>query len=90
MSGDFSYQVVEGWEQLPAGWTHKDVVGVGVDSRDRVYLLTRSDPRVIVYEADGTFVTSWAEGTFTNRTHGIRIGPDDAIYCTDDGDHTVR
>ena len=90
MSSDLRYEVVEGWEQLPAGWTHKDVVGVGVDSRDRVYILTRSDPRVIVYESDGAFVASWAEGTFTNRTHGIRIGPDDSIYCTDDGDHTVR
>ena len=24
------------------------------------------------------------------RTHGITIGPDDAVYCTDDGNHTVR
>jgi hypothetical protein len=90
MRTDYRYEVIEGWEQLPVGWTHKDVVGVGVDSRDRVYLLTRSDPRVIVYEPDGTFVASWAEGTFTNRTHGIRIGPDDSVWCVDDGDHTVR
>ena len=86
----FDYQVVEGWEQLPAGFVHQDVVGVGVDSRDRVYLLTRGDPRVIVYEADGSFVMSFAEGTFTGRTHGIRIGPDDSVYCVDDRDHTVR
>lgn len=90
MSNDFRFDLIQGWEQLPAGWTHKDVVGVGVGSRDRVFLLTRSDPRVIVYEPDGTFVASWAEGTFTNRTHGIRIGPDDSVYCVDDGDHTVR
>jgi DNA-binding beta-propeller fold protein YncE len=86
----FDYQVVEGWEQLPAGFVHRDVVGVGVDSRDRVYLLTRGDPRVIVYEPDGSFVMSFAEGTFTGRTHGIRIGPDDSVFCVDDRDHTVR
>lgn len=80
MATDLNYQVVEGWEQLPAGLTHKDIVGVGVDSRDLVYLLPRGDPRVIVYEPDGTFFASWAEGAFTNRTCGIRIGPDDAMY----------
>ena len=89
-SAKLSYKLVQGWEQLPAGWTHRDVVGVAVDSRDRVYILTRYDPRVIVYERDGRFVTSWGEGTFTPRTHGIRIGPDDSLYVVDEGDHTVR
>ena len=65
-------------------------VGVGVDANDRVYMLTRHDPRVIVYEKDGTFVTSWAEGMFKGRTHGIRIGPDGSVWCVDDGDHCVR
>ncbi len=32
---------------------------------------------------------SWGEGIFA-RPHGITIGPDDAVYCTDDLDHTVR
>ncbi|MHB1415913.1 MAG: peptidyl-alpha-hydroxyglycine alpha-amidating lyase family protein [Chloroflexota bacterium] len=88
--GTLRYEVVTGWEQLPAGFTHRDVVGIGVDSRDRVYVLTRMQPRVIVYERDGTFVGTIGEGVFTERTHGLTIGPDDAIYCVDDGDHTVR
>ncbi len=88
--GELTYEVVEGWEKLPEGYTHRDVCGVAVDSRDRVYMLTRDDPRVIVYEPDGSFVMSWGEGTFTNRTHGITVGPDDSVYCVDDGDHTVR
>jgi DNA-binding beta-propeller fold protein YncE len=43
----------------------------------------------MVFDRDGTFLTSWGEGLFI-RPHGIAIGPDDAIYCTDDRDHTVR
>jgi len=66
------------------------VDGVATDSRNRVYLLTRGDARIIVYERDGTFVTSWGEDVFTPRTHGICIGPDDAVWTVDDGDHTVR
>ena len=89
-SEKLSYQVVESWEQLPAGYKHQDVVGVAVDSRDRVYVLTRYDPRVIVYERDGAFVTSFGEGMFTGRTHGLTVAPDDSVYCCDDRDHTVR
>ena len=89
-TGDLRYEVVEGWEQLPAGWQHKDVAGVATASRDRVYLITRSDPRVIVYERDGSFVSAWGENEFTPRTHGITVGPDDSVYCVDDGGHVIK
>ncbi|MGE3269173.1 MAG: peptidyl-alpha-hydroxyglycine alpha-amidating lyase family protein [Chloroflexota bacterium] len=89
-SGDHRYEVVEGWEQLPGGWEHKDVSGVATDSQDRVYLITRSQPRVIVYQKDGSFVASWGENEFTERTHGITVGPDDSVYCVDDGGHCVK
>src|SRR6476661_6307448 len=85
-----SYEVVEGWEQIPAGWTHPDVAGVAVDSQDRVYLICRGDHPIMVYDRDGKFLKSWGEGQFTLRTHGITVGPDDMVYCTDDADHTVR
>jgi hypothetical protein len=90
MEKTVKFEVVAGWEKLPSGYVHRDVVGVSVDSKDRVYLLTRGEPRVIVYDRDGTFLRSWGEGFFTDRTHGITIGPDDFIYTVDDGNHTVR
>jgi hypothetical protein len=83
------YTLVEDWEQLPSGYKHGAVSDVGVDSRDRVYLLTRKDSRVIVYERDGTFVMSWGEGLFHGRPHDITIGPDDSVYCVDDRDHVI-
>jgi sugar lactone lactonase YvrE len=89
-TGDFRYEVVEGWEQLPAGWEHRDVAGVATDSKDRVYLITRGAARVIVYEADGTFVSAWGEDQFTERTHGITVGPDDSVYAVDDGGHCIK
>ena len=84
-----TYRVVEGWEQLPDGYRHLDVAGVAVDSRDRVFIITREDPRVIVCGPDGAFQASWGEDLFTARTHGITIGPDDAVYCVDEGNHVV-
>lgn len=85
-----SFEVVEGWEQLPDGYSHPDVADVGVDSTGRVYLFCRSEHPVLVYERDGRFVRSWGEGLFTMRAHGITMAPDDTIWLTDDGDHTVR
>ena len=84
------YEVVEGWEQLPSGYEHRDVAGVAVDSEDRVYLICRGDHPIIVYDADGRFLRSWGQGEFTYRTHGISVGPDEMLYCTDDGNHTIR
>jgi DNA-binding beta-propeller fold protein YncE len=85
-----SYEVVAGWEQLPAGYEHRDVAGVAVDSEDRVFLICRGDHPIIVYDRQGNFLRSWGQGEFTYRTHGITVDPDGMLYCTDDGNHTVR
>jgi sugar lactone lactonase YvrE len=89
-SGDYRYTLVEGWEQLPAGWAHADVAGVDTDAEDRVYLYTRRTPRVIVYDRGGRFLKSWGEQEFSERPHGITIAPDGAVWCVDDADHTVK
>ena len=88
-SGTFTYEVAEGWGALPPGWSFKEVAAVGVDSKDRVYAFNRGEHPMIVFDRDGGFLTSWGEGIFP-RAHGITMGPDDTIYCTDDEDHTVR
>jgi DNA-binding beta-propeller fold protein YncE len=44
---------------------------------------------MVVLDRDGNFLSSWGEGIF-RRPHGTHMGHDDTIYCTDDGDHTVR
>ena len=77
------------WEQRPADISHRDVAGVAVDASDQVYLFTRFDHQVLVYTSAGKFVRAWGAGIFTNA-HSIRIGPDGAVYCVDNGDHSVR
>ena len=89
-AGAPKYEVVEGWEQLPSGYEHRDVAGVAVDLEDRVFLICRGDHPILMYDENGKFLGSWGEGEFTYRTHGITIGPDNSVYCTDDGNHTIR
>jgi DNA-binding beta-propeller fold protein YncE len=84
------YALVPDWGPVPAGLTYEDAAGVAVGDGDRVYVLTRRPSLVLIFERDGAFVTSWGEGLFTDRTHGITAGPDGGIYCVDDGDQTVR
>jgi sugar lactone lactonase YvrE len=83
------YTPVRGWERLPSGFMHLDCSGVGVDSSDTVYLLTRSQPRVIVYASDGAFVRSWGEELFSEKPHGLTVAPDDTVYVVDEAAHCI-
>jgi DNA-binding beta-propeller fold protein YncE len=88
-SDEHRYRVVENWAKLPGGWTLSDVASVAVDSKDRVYVFNRGAHPMIVFDRDGNFIKSWGEGLF-HRAHGLHVDADDNLYCTDDGDHTVR
>ncbi|MDE0056170.1 MAG: peptidyl-alpha-hydroxyglycine alpha-amidating lyase family protein [Gammaproteobacteria bacterium] len=89
MKENIAFEVIEGWEKLPEGWSFVEVAGVATDSRDRVYVFNRGEHPMIVFDADGNFLDAWGEGLFTNA-HGIYIGPDDRIFAADNFDHTVR
>lgn len=84
------FEIVDGWEQLPAGWSHPDTAAVAVDSQDRVFVLHRGEHPVLIYDRDGKFLSSWGDGLFTGQTHGITIAPDDSVFVTDRDHHTVR
>ena len=73
-SGTFAYEVAEGWGKLPEGWSYKEVAAVAVDSNDRVYVFSRGQHPMIVFDREGNFLQSWGEGLFT-RAHGLTMGP---------------
>jgi DNA-binding beta-propeller fold protein YncE len=88
-SGPLLYEADAAWARLPGGYQWAEATAVAVDRHNRVFVFNRGPHPVIVFGADGAFLFSWGEGIF-NRPHGVTIGPDDAVYCTDDCDHTVR
>ena len=89
LGAPLDFEARDRWAQLPAGWSWNEVAGVACDSSDRVWVFNRGEHPVIVFDRDGAFLHAWGEGLF-KRPHGITLGPDDAVYCTDDQDHTVR
>jgi DNA-binding beta-propeller fold protein YncE len=87
-SGKFVFEEVKDWAQLPPGMKFGECPGVAVDSQDRVYVLSRSENPVTVFDRDGHYLGAWGQGTF-RRPHHVLIGPDDSVYIVDDKGHTV-
>jgi hypothetical protein len=69
-AGEFRYRLIPDWARLPDGWDFHEVAAVAVDSRDQVYVFSRSAHPVTVFDAGGTFLRSWGEGVF-KRAHGL-------------------
>lgn len=88
-AGAFRYRVQDDWAKLPDGWDFLEVADIGVDRNDNVYVFNRGEHPMMVFDREGNFLRSWGEGLFPHA-HGVDMGPDDTIYLTDDGDHTVR
>ena len=73
-SGGFLYKYVDGWDKLPEGWSFRDCPSVGVDSQDNVYVITRGEHPIIVFDREGNFLRSFGDGLFSQWTHGLLRG----------------
>ena len=87
--GKYTYRVAEGWGQLPEGWTYGWISAVACDSQDRVYVYSRSEHPLVIFDRDSNFQASWGEGILKDA-HGIYIDADDNVYCTERNTHCVR
>ncbi len=86
-TGKYTYELVEGWGQLPEGWVLGQTAIV-TDSQDRVYLFNRGDHPLVVMDRDGNFLTSWGEGTLPDA-HGMFIDAEENIYMPVKNSHVV-
>lgn len=87
-SGKYTYEVVEGWGKLPTGWTFGWIPAVAVDSKDRVFVYSRSEHPLVIFDRDGNFLEEWGYGLLQDA-HGIYIDGDDNVFCTERGTHCV-
>ena len=86
----FNYRLSgKDWGKIPEDWTYKEATAVDVNSKDQVYVFNRGTMPMIIFDRDGNVVDTWGEGVFSNP-HGVTIGPDDEVFCVDNGDNTVR
>lgn len=89
-SAPYRYRVQPGWGRGPEGVPAFGLVSmVACDANDRVYVFQREpEPVVLVFDPEGRLVARWGQGAF-RHPHGIWIGPDQTVLCTDRETHTV-
>ena len=80
------YSLAGVWDSLPGGVALDRILGIGIDSKGRVYAPAGKDS-VVVFSADGKVLDTWGEG-FEGK-HGLRIF-DDKVWVTELTDHVVR
>ena len=88
-SGDFVYEYAEGWPRLPEhielGW----VAAVAVDADDRVYVYSRSEVPMVVFDREGNFLDGWRT-LDAQAAHGLNIDAGGNLWCTEYEIHCVR
>jgi hypothetical protein len=96
-SGAHTYELVEGWGQLPPGMKYGFGCGVVVDSQDRVYVTSRSsNPCVVIFDRDGKLLETWSNdfadkvgyttGQVADTAHCVywsKEGNDEFLYFTE-------
>lgn len=60
--------------------------GITLDAEGRVYVADRSNERIQVFEADGTFLEEWKSDEL-GRPWALEYAPDGYLYVVDGGDY---
>ena len=88
-SGKFTYEVQQDWFQMPEGWRFGWIPAVACDSEDRVYVYSRSEHPMVVFDREGRFLASWGDEVLQDA-HGIFIDGQDQVWCVERETHCVR
>jgi hypothetical protein len=80
-SGYHTYELDQNWGALPDGKNYGWGCGIVVDSKDRIYVLTRTEPGLAIFDRKGKLLEIWREDdslkkgvsaeTWTKSAHGL-------------------
>ena len=87
--GERDCAVERPWGELPSGMRLDGVSNVAVDSRDRVCVYQRADPPLVIFNGDGSFAGSLANGLIGDA-HGLAIDRHDRIWLIDRDAHVIH
>ena len=82
-SGDYQYERVPEWPNMPKYWAFGAASDGAVNSKDEVHIFSRGAHPLTIWDTDGSFISSWGEGTFSANPHGIYIAPNDNVWLVD-------
>ena len=88
--GDYTYDYHTDWANLDSAYHEGWVPAVACDSTDRVFIYSRSEKPLNVYDRDGKHLATWGESVLTpNFAHGIFIDKNDNVFVTDATNHAI-
>jgi DNA-binding beta-propeller fold protein YncE len=83
----YMYKPVAIWDAASTGMELDKILGIGIDSKGRVYATAgKGENGVLVFNADGKVVDSWGRGFISK--HGLRV-IDDKVWVSDRERHIV-
>lgn len=89
--GEFQYEAIHDWGELPASIKYGNTHGVVEDSQGRIYVhhtvnnASESSDTMVVFDDKGKFIKSWGKD-FKGGAHGLHIakeGRDEFLYLCD-------
>ena len=60
-AGKSKYELIPGWAKCPEGWSPVGTGGLSAYSRGNVYVFTRGEHPVMIFDPDGNLMHSWDE-----------------------------
>ncbi len=93
--GKYTYEEVEGWVKTPNRWEVINAPGLSIDSQDRLYVMSRGQHPIMLFDREGNLLTTMGEKKFAclhahhMGAHSICVDPEGSVYGADDSDHTV-
>jgi hypothetical protein len=90
-AGDYQYEAIHDWGELPAGHVYGNTHGVAVDAQGNVHIKhtvgkdATIEDAVVVFDADGKFVRSWGK-EYKGGAHGLHLrreGGEEFFYLCD-------
>jgi DNA-binding beta-propeller fold protein YncE len=88
-SDSIRFEVAVGWGDLPAGYEWGQIADVICDADDRVYMVTRTEHPLMIFDRDGRFLDSLGEGLLRDP-HGLNFDAAGNFYVVDRGAQVVR
>ncbi|MBL4701119.1 MAG: hypothetical protein JKX85_07660 [Phycisphaeraceae bacterium] len=89
--GEFQYEVVDQWGQLPAGKAFGTTHGVVEDAQGRIIVHHTGEESIYIFDKDGQFLDSWGS-EYSPGAHGmtyVQEADGEYLYLAVTGQHMV-
>jgi DNA-binding beta-propeller fold protein YncE len=79
------YHLARDWKPaIPAGWSWGWVSSVACDSDDRLFVHSRSEHPLLVFDPEGELLDSWGDDFLEpEQAHGVFVDSRDNVFCTE-------